>query len=113
MLNLTARRPHLITGGAEEEASRGDHIRRPMVLKMVRVEEKQVREVSAALKQAGKWMRETLVGKEGRTTAEYRVAEVTFFQQCNIMTCIITQLCNIMSFTAQTSKILICKTVGS
>ena len=112
VLHLTARGPHLITGGAEEEAGCGDHVGRPMVLEVVRVEQKQVREVAAALKQAGKWTRKTLVGKEGRTTAKHRVAEVTFFQLQDIMTCIIiTQLCNIiiciLSCTGQPSEVLI------
>ena len=78
----------MIAGGAEEEAGRGDHVGCTMMLEVVRMEEKRVGEVAAALKQAGKWVRKTLVFKEGRTTAKDSVTEVTFLQLCNIPTCI-------------------------
>ena len=57
VLFLTARRPNLVTAGAEEQAGRGDHVVGSMVLKVVRVEEKEVRKVAPALKQAWEWVR--------------------------------------------------------
>ena len=109
VLFFTARRPHLITGGTEEEAGRSDHVGCSMVLKVVRMEEKQVREVAPALQQAGKWMRKALVRKEGRAAAKHREAEVTLFQLPDVLTCI-AQLCDILSCAAQPSNVLICVT---
>ena len=107
VLFLTARRPHLIAGGTEEEAGRGDHVGCPMVLKVVRVEEKQVREVAPALQQAGERVRKALVRKEGRAATQHREAEVALFQLPDVSTCI-AQLCDILSCAAQPRDVLIC-----
>ena len=44
------------------------------------MEEKEVREVAAALKQAGERVRKALVCKEGRAVAKHREAEMTLLQ---------------------------------
>ena len=95
VLFLTAWLPNLIAGRTEEEAGSCNHIRCPMVLKVVRVEEKQVREVAAALKQAWERVRKALVCKEGRAAAEHREAEKTLLQLGGIWSCI-AQLCDIL-----------------
>ena len=92
---LTGWMPNLIAGGAEEETSCGNHVGCPMVLKVVRVEEKQVREVAAALKQAWERVRKALVCKEGRAAAEHREAEMTLLQLGGVWSCI-AQLCDIL-----------------
>lgn len=102
---LTARRPNLVTGRTEEEAGRGDHVVGSMVLKVMRVEEKEVRKVAPALKQAWEWVRKALVGKESRTAAKYREAETTFLQLRGILPCV-AQLIDVFSCVAQISHLL-------
>ena len=115
VLFLTARRPNLIAGRAEEETGCSNHIGCPMMLKVVRVEEKEVREVAAALKQAGERVRQALVCKEGRAVAKHREAEMTLLQLswilsftmqlCNILKMASLQLYNVVSCVTQISHL--------
>ena len=100
VLFFTARRPHLITGGTEEEADRSDHVGCSMVLKVVRMEEKQVREVAPALQQAGKRVRKALVRKERRAAAQDRETEITLLQLSGVLNCVteISHLLQLLSY---------------
>ena len=69
------------------------------------MEEKEVREVAAALKQAGERVRKALVCKEGRAVAKHREAEMTLLQLSWILS-FTMQLCGIWSFITQLCNIL-------
>ena len=97
---VTALRPHLVAGGAEEKSSRGNHIGGTVVLEVVGVEQEQVGKVAAALQQAREWMRKALVRKERRTAAQDRETEITLLQLSGVLNCVteISHLLQLLSY---------------